>query len=212
MAQASIGPGMAVFSRYKEVLEADDTPMSVRQALRIINAELDEYLARQEGDYDSYTRFAVTWFRQHQFDAGKYGEAEVLATARNVAVQGVVQAGILEARGGNVRLLKRAELPPDWDWWTDQRPTIWEGTQHLIRRLEGEGEDSAARLTKHLGGYADMARDLAYRLYQICERNKWAEEARAYNGLVVAWPALVSIAGTLPYETASGPAQAELVV
>ena len=110
MAQASIGPGMAVFSRYKEVLEADDTRMSVREALRIINAELDEYLARQEGDYDSYTRFAVTWFRQHQFDAGKYGEAEVLATARNVAVQGVVQAGILEARAGNVRLLKRAEL------------------------------------------------------------------------------------------------------
>jgi putative DNA methylase len=212
MAQASIGPGMAVFSRYKEVLEADDRPMSVREALRIINAELDEYLARQEGDYDSYTRFAVTWFRQHQFDAGKYGEAEVLATARNVAVQGVVQAGILEARGGNVRLLKRAELPADWDWWTDERPTIWEGTQHLIRRLEDEGEDSAARLAKHLGGYADMARDLAYRLYQICERNKWAEEARAYNGLVVAWPALASIASTLPDETTPGPAQAELAV
>jgi putative DNA methylase len=212
MAQASIGPGMAVFSRYKEVLEADDTPMSVREALRIINAELDEYLARQEGDYDSYTRFAVTWFRQHQFAAGKYGEAEVLATARNVSVQGVVQAGILEARGGNVRLLKRAEVAADWDWWSDERPTIWEGTQHLIRRLEGEGEDSAARLAKHLGGYADMTRDLAYRLYQICERNKWAEEARAYNGLVVAWPALVGIASTLPDETTSGPAQAELAV
>ncbi len=212
MAQASIGPGMAVFSRYKEVLEADDTRMSVREALRIINAELDEYLARQEGDYDSYTRFAVTWLRQHQFDAGKYGEAEVLATARNVAVQGVVQAGILEARAGNVRLLKRAELAADWDWWTDERPTIWEATQHLIRRLEGEGEDSAARLAKHLGGYADMARDLAYRLYQICERNKWAEEARAYNGLVVAWPALLNIASTLPDETTPGPAQAELAI
>ena len=212
MAQASIGPGMAVFSRYKEVLEADDKRMSVREALKIINAELDEYLARQEGDYNSYTRFAVTWFRQHQFDPGKYGEAKVLATARNVAVQGVVQAGILEARGGNVRLLKRAELPAGWDWWTDARPTIWEGTQHLIRRLEGEGEDGAARLVKHLGGYADMARDLAYRLYQICERNKWAEEARAYNGLVVAWPALASLASRLPDETTSGPAQAELAV
>ena len=108
--------------------------------------------------------------------------------------------------------MKRAELAAGWDWWTDERPTIWEGTQHLIRRLEGEGEDSAARLAKHLGGHADMARDLAYRLYQICERNKWAEEARAYNGLVVAWPALVNIAGTLPDETTTGPAQAELAI
>ena len=124
----------------------------------------------------------------------------------------MMQAGILEARAGNVRLLKRAELAADWDWWTDERPTIWEATQHLIRRLEGEGEDSAARLAKHLGGYADMARDLAYRLYQICERNKWAEEARAYNGLVVAWPALVNIASTLPDETTTGPAQAELAI
>jgi putative DNA methylase len=122
------------------------------------------------------------------------------------------QADIIEWGAGNVRLLKRAELSADWDWWTDERPTIWEGTQHLIRRLEGEGEDSAARLVKHLGGYADMTRDLAYRLFQVCERNKWAEEARAYNGLVVAWPALVSLASRLPDETTPGPAQAELAI
>jgi putative DNA methylase len=124
----------------------------------------------------------------------------------------VKQAGIIESTGGNVRLLKRRDLPPDWDWWTDDRPTIWEGTQHLIRRLEGEGEDSAARLAKHLGGYADMARDLAYRLYQICERNKWAEEARAYNGLVESWREIIKIRDSLPDETAPGPAQAELAV
>lgn len=212
MAQASIGPGMAVFSRYKEVLEADDERMSVREALRSINAELDEYLARQEGDYDSYTRFAVTWFRQHRFDAGKYGEAEVLGNARDVAVQGVVEAGILEARAGSVRLLRREELPADWDWWTDERPTIWEATQHLIRRLESAGEESAARLAKHLGPYADMARDLAYRLFQVCERNKWAEEARAYNGLVESWREIIKIRDTLPDETSPGPREPELAL
>jgi putative DNA methylase len=212
MAQASIGPGMAVFSRYREVLEADDRRMSVRDALRIINAELDEYLARQEGDYDSWTRFAVTWFQQRSFDPGPYGEAEVLAKARDVAVQGVVGAGILEAKAGKVRLLKREELPDDYLPFADNRQTAWEGCQHLIKRLEGGSEEEAARLAKQLGYEADMARDLAYRLYQICERNKWAEEARAYNGLIESWREIIKIRDTLPDEPTTGPAQAELAV
>ena len=212
MAQASIGPGMAVFSRYKEVLEADDTRMSVREALRIINAELDAYLAEQEGDYDSWTRFAVTWFQQHAFDSGKYGEAETLAKARAVAVQGVVEAGILEAKGGKARLLKRAELPDDYLPFRDNRQTVWEGCQHLIKRLEGGSEVEAARLAKQLGYQADMARDLAYRLYQICERNKWAEEARAYNGLIESWREIIKIRDTLPDETTTGPRQRELPI
>jgi putative DNA methylase len=212
MAQASIGPGMAVFSRYRVVLEADDKPMSVREALRIINAELDAYLAEQEGDYDSWTRFAVTWFQQHGFDSGKYGEAETLAKARDVAVQGVVEAGILEAKGGKARLLRRDELPDDYLPFTDNRQTVWEGCQHLIKRLEGQGEEGAARLAKLLGYQADMARDLAYRLYQICERNKWAEEARAYNGLIESWREIIKIRDTLPDAATTGPAQAELGV
>jgi putative DNA methylase len=212
MAQASIGPGMAVFSRYKEVLEADDTCMSVREALRIINAELDAFLAKQEGDYDSDTRFAVTWFAQHEFKVGKYGEAEVLANARNVAVDGIREAGIIQSKGGDVRLLRRDELPDGYLPFTDNRQTVWEGCQHLIKRLEGQGEEGAARLAKQLGYQADMARDLAYRLYQICERNKWAEEARAYNGLIESWREIVKIRDTLPDETTPGPAQAKLAV
>ena len=212
MAQASIGPGMAVFSRYKEVLEADDTPMSVREALRIINAELDAYLSEQEGHYDSRTRFALSWFQQYGFKPGPFGDANTIANARDVSVDGVAKAGVLESKGGKVRLLRREEMPADWDPRVDRSFTIWEGTQHLIRKLESEGEDAAALLAKRLGYLADMARDLAYRLYQICERNKWAEEARAYNGLVVAWPALVNIASTLPDETTTGPAQAELAI
>ena len=209
---------MAVFSRYKEVLEADDTPMSVREALRIINTELDAVLAEQEGDYDGWTRFAVTWFQQHGFELGEYGEAEVLANARNVAVQGVVEAGILYSKANQVRLLRRSELPDGYVPFRDDRQTVWEGCQYLIKRLEGVDEEAAAKLAKQLGYQAEMARDLAYRLYQICQHNQaregknWAEEARAYNGLVQSWPEIIKIRDTLPDETTSGPAQAELGV
>jgi putative DNA methylase len=204
MAQASIGPGMAVFSRYSEVLEADDTPMSVRTALMLINHELDAFLAEQEGEFDSYSRFAVGWFEQFGWSAGKYGQAEVMATGRGTAVQAIVQAGILRARAGEARLLKRDELDPAWDIRTDTKITVWECCQHLIRRLEGEGEESAARLLKTLRHYGDLARDLAYRLYAVCERKRWAEEARAYNGLIVAWPHIARLAEQLDAEPVPG--------
>jgi putative DNA methylase len=212
MAQASIGPGMAVFSRYKEVLEADDTRMSVREALRIINAELDSYLSEQEGHYDSRTRFALSWFQQYGWKAGLFGDANTIANARDVSVDGVAQAGVLEAKAGKVRLLRREELPADWDPRVDRSLTVWESTQHLIRLLDYGGEEAAALLAKRMGYLADMARDLAYRLYQICERNKWAEEARAYNGLIESWREIIKIRDTLPDETTPVPAQAELGV
>lgn len=138
MAQASIGPGMAIFTRYAKVLKADDSPMKVKTALRLINSALDEFL---EGDYDEYTRFAVTWFETHGMQSGEYGAAEILATARNVSVDGVKQAGLIESGGGKVRLLPRSNMPADWDPANDLRPTVWEATQHLIRRLEGGGEN-----------------------------------------------------------------------
>lgn len=136
---------------------------------------------------------------------GPYGTAETLATARGVSVAGVVQAGILESRGGKVRLLKRDELDPDWDPEADARPTIWECTEHLIRKLDNEGETGAAALLARLDERGEIARDLAYRLYQVCERKKWADEALAYNGLVVAWPELTRLAAqtaTLPEQSA----------
>jgi len=188
MAQASIGPGMGIFSRHSKVLEADGTAMSVRTALQLINQALDEYLTEQEGEFDADTRFAVTWFETRAFEAGAFGEAETLAKARNVAVSGVAEAGLLHSAGGKVRLLRREELPDDWDPTTDKRATVWEATQHLIKRLETRGEAGAAELLTALGSKAAPARDLAYRLYTTCERKKWADEARAYNGLVVSWP------------------------
>lgn len=185
---------MAVFSRYSSVLEADGSAMTVRSALQLINEVLDEHLTENEGELDAGSRFAVSWYENRAFDSGPYGEAETLAKARAVAVEGIAEAGILRSGGGKVRLLKRSELADDWDPTEDTRLTAWEATQHLIKRLEGHGEAAAAELLGKLGPLGGAARDLAYRLYSTCERKGWAEEARAYNGLVVAWPDLERLA------------------
>ncbi len=190
LAQAAIGPGMAVFSRHRQVLEADGTPMTVRTALALINQVLDEFLTEQEGDYDSDTRWALNWFEQYGFDAGPFGVAETLSKAKNTSVDGLVQAGILEARAGKVRILAREELPADWDPLQDKRLTTWEATHHLIQALDKGGEREAAALLARLGSYGESVRDLAYRLYTICERKKWAQEAMVCNMLVVAMPRL----------------------
>jgi len=191
LAQASIGPGMAIYSHYSKVLEADGSQMPVRTALQIINQELDAFLTEQEGELDPDTRFCITWFEQRGTAEGPFGEADVLARAKNTSVQGLVDAGVLSSRGGKVKILSRDEIPGDWDPLTDRRLTIWECTQHLIRVLNARGEEAAGRLAAKLGGgRSEEARALAYRLYSICERKKWAEEAFAYNSLVVSWPSI----------------------
>ena len=193
LAQAAIGPGMAIFSRYRQVLEADGSPMRVRAALALINQTLDEFLAEQEGDFDGDTRWAVAWFEQYGHREGPYGVAETLSKAKNTSPEGMMQAGILESRGGKVRLLRRGELDPEWDPSQDHRLTAWEATQHLVRALD-EGEQVAAGLLARLGAAGDAAHDLAYRLYTICDRKGWAQEALGYNMLVVAWPRLKDLA------------------
>jgi putative DNA methylase len=208
LAQAAIGPGMAVFSRYSRVLETDGSAMTVRAALTEINKSLDEVLAEQEGEFDADTRWALAWFDQNGFNEGAYGMAETLCTAKNTSVQGMKDAGILEAKGGKVRLLKKEELDADWNPATDSRLTIWEITHHLIRRLE-QGESGAAELIHQLGAKAEVARDLSYRLYTICERRKWAQEAIAYNALVLSWSDVQRLAQEK--KAAATPTQAELI-
>lgn len=199
LAQAAIGPGMAVFSRYAKVIEADGTKMSVRTALTLINQTLDEVLAEQEGEFDSDTRWAVSWFEQYGMKEGPYGVAETLSKAKNTSVQGLVEAGIAKSRGGNVQLLGRNDMSLNWDPAEDKRLTAWEATQHLILALDKKGENGAAGLLSKLGGdYGDRARDLAYRLYSICERKDWANEALAYNSLVLAWPEISRLAASKP--------------
>lgn len=196
LAQASIGPGMSVYSRYAQVLEADGTLMTVRTALSLINLVLDEFLAEQEGAFDADTRWALSWFEQYGFDEGPYGQAELLSKAKNTSVSGLEQAGILEARAGKVHLIQREKLPASWDPYTDRRTTVWEAAQYLIRALDKDGEQTAANLLSRLGVLGQSARELAYRLYVICERKKWAQEAMACNMLVVAWPRLLDLSSS----------------
>jgi putative DNA methylase len=194
LAQAAIGPGMAVYTRYAKVLDAEGKPLRVREALALINQTLDESLAEQEGDFDADTRWALTWFEQSGFDDGEYGVAEQLSKSKNTSVQGMVDAGILKSRAGKVRLLKPIELPADWDPAKDTRRTAWEAVHHLVRAFDVGGEAAAAELQKKLGAQAEVARELAYRLYTLCERKKRAPEALAYNALVQSWPEISRLA------------------
>ena len=194
LAQAAIGPGMAVFTRYAGVRYSSGKEMTVGDALALINEVLDETLAEQEGDFDADTRWAMAWFDQHHFDEADFGIAETLSKAKNISVPGLVEARILRSGGGRVRLLRPEELPEDWDPMTDRRLTVWEMVHHLVRVLEGDGELAAGQLLRRIGGQAEAARDLAYRLYAICDRQKRAAEARVYNSLVTSWPELARLA------------------
>ena len=193
LAQASIGPGMRIFTEYARVEKSDGTPMSVREALAMINETLDEVQVQQEGDFDADTRWAATWLDQHGFDLGDYGEAETLSKARNTSVAGLVEAGVVESRRGQVALILPEDLDPNWIPQTDSRKTVWEMTHHLIRVLETRGEREAGELMRQFQFFAESARDLAYRLYSISERHNRASDARRYNALIQSWPEIARL-------------------
>ncbi|MFO0857065.1 MAG: DUF1156 domain-containing protein [Phycisphaerales bacterium] len=206
LAQAAIGPGMAVFSRYAKVLETSGDRMGVRTALALINQVLDEVLAEQEGEYDADTRWCIKWFEQYAHSDGPYGDAETLCKAMAVGVNGLVETGVVAAKSGKVRLFKRAELmggkPDMWDPAKDNDILHWEVCQYLSWALESGGEERAADLLRRINavyaGATEVARDLAYRLYTVCERKKWAQEAISYNALIVAWPEIQKLAAKAP--------------
>ncbi len=184
LSQAIIGPGMAIFSQYAAVLEADGKPMSVRTALQLIN----RFLA--EDDFDHDTQFCLHWFEGQGWAEGKFGDADVLARAKGTSVGGLQDSGVVESGAGKLRLLRWAELPKDWSPETDTRTPIWEALHHLIRALNQDGESAAGALLARMPARAEPMRALAYRLYTLCERKGWAEEARAYNELVTAWSSI----------------------
>ena len=192
LSQAIIGPGMAVFSKYSAVLEADGTPMSVRTALQLIN----RFLA--EDDFDPDTQFCLHWFTQYGWKEGKFGEADTLARAKGTSVEGVKQAGVIQAGGGLVRLLKWSDYPADWNPATDPRLPVWEVLHQLIRLFKTDGEHGAAAVIAAVQAKADATRQLAYRLYTLCERAGWAEDARAYNEIVTSWSAIEAAAAAVP--------------
>ncbi|KWE58158.1 hypothetical protein WL76_10770 [Burkholderia ubonensis] len=189
LSQAIIGPGMAIFSQHAAVLEADGTPMRVRAALQLIN----RFLAEEDFDHD--TQFCLHWFEQQGWATGKYGDADVLARAKGTSVSGLQAAGVVESGKGELRLLKWAEMPRDWSPETDTRLPIWEALHQMIRALNQDGESIAGALLARMPGRAEPIRALAYRLYTLCERKGWADEARAYNELVTAWSAIEQAAG-----------------
>jgi len=207
LAQAAIGPGMGVYTRYAQVLDAEGKKLSVREALTLINATLDEALAEQEGDFDAESRWALAWFEQSGFGKGDYGVAEVLSKAKNISIAALAEAGILVSSRGEVRLLKPEELSAAWDPAKEPRLMAWEIVHHLIRVLALGGEAAAAGLVAKLGAKAEAARELAYRLYTICERKKRAAEALAYNGLVQSWPEILRLAQE---NAAKAPAQTSM--
>jgi putative DNA methylase len=193
VAQASIGPGMAIYSRYSKVIESDGSPLRVRTALQLINRTLDEVLTEQEGEYDAETRWAVAWFEEYAHEEGEYGRAETLSKAKNMSLQNLVEAGLLSARAGKVRLLRRDELPTTWNP-NNPRLTVWEVMQRLIDALDKHGDVGASHVLRRVGERGELARDLAYRLYTVCERQGWATEALAYNGLVTSWSEISRLA------------------
>jgi putative DNA methylase len=197
-AQAAIGPGMAIYSRYRQVLESSGKAMTVRTALHLINKTLTEVLSEQEDEFDADTRWAISWFEQHGFDEGDYGEAELLSKAKVTSVGGLEEAGLIRSKRGKVQLRRPNELPANWDPGTDKRLTIWEATHHLVRLYfhEQAGDEATAALLYRIGSVGEIARDLAYRLFAICEneKKKRSQEAQAYNALVLGWPEITRLA------------------
>ena len=199
-AQAAIGPGMAVYSRYRRILEASGRPMSVRTALALINQVLTEVLSEQEDEFDNDTRWAIAWFEQHGFAEGDFGEAELLSKAKATSVGGLAEAGLVRAKGGKVRLLRPEELPEKWDPSADRRLTVWEMTHHLLRVYyhQKAGDRATADLLRAFGSWGELARDLAYRLFNLAEKKNRSPEAQAYNALVLGWPEVARLARETP--------------
>jgi len=195
-AQAAIGPGMAIYSKYSRILEASGQPMGVRTALALINQTLTEVLSEQEDDFDNDTRWAIAWYEQHGFEQGDFGDAELLSKAKVTSVNGLVEAGVVQSSGGKVRLLRPEELPDDWDPETDRRFTLWEATHHLLRLyyFERRGDLVTAELLRRLGARAELARDLGYRLFAVAEKKGRSQDAQAYNALVLGWPEVARLA------------------
>ncbi len=202
LSQAIIGPGMGIYSKYTAVLEADGTPMSVRTALQLIN----RFLA--EDDFDRDTQFCLHWFEQNGWKEGRFGDADTLSRAKGTSVDGVKDAGVIESGGGVVRLRKWSEYPADWDPKKDARNPVWETLHHLIRALKQGGESASGKLLEAVKNQGESMRQLAYRLYTLCERQGWAEDARAYNELITSWTGIEAVAVNTSAE--AGPSQQTL--
>lgn len=195
LAQSSIGPGMGIFSKYSKVLESDGSFMTVRSALQAINQEIEIYFNEQDGELDSMSQFCVALYTQHAFNDMKYGEANTLAVAKNISIATLEERGVLYAQKGVVRLLDRAEIP---EYKGSGERIMWLLTQQLTHAMETGGVKACAEIVSRIfGSTGEQAKALAYRLFTIAEKKGWAQEAYAYNALVVSWPEIQAMAAEL---------------
>ena len=193
LAQAAIGPGMSIFTRFNKVIDSEGAPLTIRAALSLINQVLDESLAHQEGDFDNETKWALTWYEQNSFDESDYGVAEQLSKAKNTTVDKLSDAGILSAKSGKVKLLRPAEYNKDWDGSKENEFSAWKTLHQLIRLLESGGDSAAASSVRIIGSKAEQARELAYRLFSLSEKKKRPTEAMSYNGIVQSWSEIIRL-------------------
>jgi len=191
LAQAAIGPGMAIFSKYEAILNQDGSRMTIHDALVLINRAITEHLNPDSGNFDADTLFCDDWFSQYGWGEGEFGQANVLAQAKGTTVDGVADAGVIISGGGRVRLMKWGEYPADWDPKKDNRTPVWEACHHMIRVLNQQGENAAGELLARMPDRGETIRQLAYHLYTLCERKKWADDARYYNELIGSWHQIV---------------------
>jgi len=190
LAQAAIGPGISVFSRYARVREADGSDMSVRDALLLINATLDEVLGEQESDFDPDTRFAVKWYRSYGWGTESSGLADQLARSTDTSIGALERGGIFEARGGRARLLSPENLSAGWTPQTDDRLSIWEATVRLAAAMVDGGVEKVAQLLPGLQEVRvdlDAVKELGFLLFHEAEKKKDAKDALLFNSLVSAW-------------------------
>lgn len=192
LAQAAIGPGMAIYSKYEAVLNQDGSRMTVHDALILINRAITDYLSPDSGSFDAETQFCSNWFEQYGWVSGPFGQADTLARAKGTNVDRVKASGVAESGAGEVRLLRWKDYDADWDPAKDSNTPIWEACHQMIRRLNNQGESAAGELLAKMPEKGEAIRQLAYHLYTLCERKKWAEEARAYNELIGSWHAIVT--------------------
>ena len=191
LAQAAIGPGISVFSRYSRVRDADGSDMSVKEALLLINQTLDEVLNEQESDFDPNTRFAVKWYKEFGWSDAQAGIADLLARASDTSISSLERGGIFEAKGGKARLNSPSKIADitNWDPLSDDSISIWECVIRLAAVLDEFGLDAVAKLMsgieKRVG--LDPVKELGFLLFYEAEKKVDTKNAILFNDLASYW-------------------------
>lgn len=198
LAQSSIGPGIAVFSRYKSVIKSDGSELSVREALKLINKELDAHLDASTSFMDPGTSFCMALYQQKGFNFIQFGEADTLARSKNISVEGLARIGAVESSKGQVSLTLRESLPE----FNPDSSCFWLLTQQAVHASETKGFDGIGRIFSQLpADKVDRIKSICYQLFSVADGNGWAQEALAYNTVIANWDATVTASSNFKKES-----------